>query len=127
MNFLLDTHTFLWFINGDDELSTRARNIIENSANSKFVSMATFWEIAIKINIGKLQLDMPFAELEFQVMTNGFQVLPITISHIDVITTLPLHHRDPFDRIIIAQAMSDGLSIISKDPYFLNYHVAINW
>ncbi|WP_221394038.1 type II toxin-antitoxin system VapC family toxin [Dyadobacter sp. NIV53] len=127
MNFLLDTHTLLWFINGDLELSKEARDIIENPNHTKFISIATFWEIAIKISIGKLQLDMPFQELEIHASKNGFQLLPITFQHTQQIITLPLHHKDPFDRIIIAQASCDGLSIIGKDPHFVNYDVTVNW
>ncbi|MCE7040611.1 type II toxin-antitoxin system VapC family toxin [Dyadobacter sp. CY312] len=127
MNFLLDTHAFLWFINGDAELSKEARDIIENSENTKFISIATFWEIAIKINIGKLQLDMPFQELEYHASINGFRLLPITFRHTNKIINLPLHHKDPFDRIIIAQASCDNLSIIGKDPYFQDYDVNMSW
>lgn len=127
MNFLLDTHTFLWFINGDLELTHEARTLIEKPDNTKFISIATFWEIAIKISIGKLQLDMPFEELETHVSKNGFQLLPITFRHTAQLINLPLHHKDPFDRILISQASCDKLSIIGKDPYFANYDVAMSW
>jgi len=104
MNFLLDTHTFLWFINGDSEISKEAKEIIESPNNTKFVSIASFWEIAIKISIGKLHLEMPFQELETHTSKNGFQLLPITFQHTQQLINLPFHHKDPFDRILIAQA-----------------------
>ena len=97
MDYLLDTHTFLWFINGDLELSKNARSIIENDS-SKYVSVATFWEIAIKVNIGKLELDMPFPELKVHTAQNGFELLPITFEHTNQLLNLPFHHKDPFDR-----------------------------
>ena len=127
MDFLLDTHAFLWFINGDVELSKKAKNAIENPENIKFISIATFWEISIKISIGKLQLDMPFQELEIHASQNGFQLLPITFQHTLQLINLPLHHKDPFDRILIAQASCDNLAIIGKDPYFADYGVKLNW
>jgi len=126
MDYLLDTHTFLWFINGDPELSKNARNIIENGS-SKYISIATFWEIAIKINIGKLELDMPFAELKFHAAKNGFESLPITFEHTNQLLNLPFHHKGPFDRIIISQAYCDNLIVIGRDINFEKYGVALAW
>ncbi|TDE18553.1 type II toxin-antitoxin system VapC family toxin [Dyadobacter psychrotolerans] len=127
MNYLLDTHTFLWFIHGDNELSSHGRKIIENPDTSKFLSIVSFWEIAIKISIGKLHMDFPFALLEQLALENGFEILPITIQHNNQIIDLPAHHKDPFDRIIIAQAICDNLTIIGKDPELKKYEVEVCW
>lgn len=127
MNYLLDTHTFLWFINGDNELSQSSKVIIEDPDNVKYISIATFWEIAIKININKLKIEMPFRELEWHVSKNDFQLLPITFLHTNQLINLPLFHRDPFDRIIIAQAICDSLTVLGKDINFKHYELQIIW
>ncbi len=88
MSYLLDTHTFLWFINGDKQLSVIARAAIDNPSNKKIISIASLWEIAIKINIGKLQLTMPFKELGEQIKLNGFELLPINFGHTIHLSTL---------------------------------------
>jgi PIN domain nuclease of toxin-antitoxin system len=127
MSFLLDTHTFLWFINGDPELSEKTKQIIENPDTVKFISIASFWEIAIKVSIGKLQLDMSFEELESHALQNGFELLPITFRHTSRVVQLPLNHKDPFDRILIAQATCDYLTILGKDPNFEKYGINSIW
>src|ERR1017187_5831755 len=127
MDYLLDTHTFLWFINADNKLSSKARNIIENTENAKFISIASFWEIAIKIKIGSLQIKMPFEELKKHVTDNGFNILPITFENTASICNLPNHHKDPFNRIIIVQAIDEKMNIISKDNNFRNYNVKVIW
>ena len=127
MKALLDTHTFLWFLAGDSELSTRARAIIENPKYEKYVSIASFWEIAIKSSLGKLTLDVPFAELKTEVIKNSFQILPITFQDTLHLTTLPYHHRDPFDRIIISQAKENNLTLVSRDENFGRYDLNLSW
>lgn len=121
MDYLLDTHSFLWFINGDEQLSARAKEAISDPDAIKYISIVSFWEIAIKINLGKLHLEMTYPELRQQVVLNGFDVLPITFEHTAKLTTLKLHHRDPFDRLIISQAQSENLILISKDEHFSKY------
>ena len=121
MEYLLDTHTFLWFINGDAQLSKKAKDAVVNPDTIKYISIASFWEIAIKLNLGKLSLDIPYLDLRQQVSDNGFEILPITFSHTTELISLELHHRDPFDRIIIAQAISERLILISKDSNFDKY------
>lgn len=96
MQYLLDTHTFLWFINGDKQLSSKARSYIENLNNDIYISIASFWEMAIKLNLGKLDLEMSFKELYVEVDKNGFFLLPITFDHTNKLTNLSLQHRDPF-------------------------------
>jgi PIN domain nuclease of toxin-antitoxin system len=122
MEYLLDTHSFLWFINGDEQLSGKAKNAITDPDAIKHISIASFWEIAIKVNLGKLSLDMAYQDLRQQVVANGFEILPITFEHTIELISLDLHHRDPFDRIIIAQALSENLVVISKDGNFTRYN-----
>src|SRR5215212_5168560 len=109
---LLDTHTFLWFIGGSERLSRRARALIESRSNPMFVSAASLWEIAIKNGIGKLALDRPFAELvPEQLARQQIAVLGLELSHLAEFVGLPMHHRDPFDRMIVAQARVEGLPV----------------
>jgi len=127
MKILLDTHTFLWFLCGASELSKQARTLIENPKYEKYVSIASFWEIAIKNSLEKLTLDIPFTELKNEAIKNGFQILPITFEDTLQLITLPFHHRDPFDRIIISQAMGNGLTLVSCDKNFSPYNVNLLW
>lgn len=127
MEYLLDTHAFLWFIAGSPELSSKAKGLILNPENKKFVSIASFWDIAIKLKLKKIQLDMSFKELKNQALVNGFRILPILFEETLRLTTLELHHRDPFDRILISQAFQNKFSIISKDPEFKMYTNKVIW
>ena len=118
MKLLLDTHVFLWFIMGSPHLSAEARALIEDDQNS----VASLWEIAIKSSIGKLSLSAPFDQLiPQQLSINGFELLPIEIAHLATVTTLPFHHRDPFDRLLIAQAIAEKMPIVSSDSAFDTY------
>jgi PIN domain nuclease of toxin-antitoxin system len=121
MNYLLDTHTFLWFLDGNNNLSGNARRIIENTGNSKFISIASIWEIAIKMNLGKLKLDFKLEELKEEIIKNNFEILPLDFEHLITLSTLEEFHKDPFDRILIAQAISEKQTIISKDSNFSLY------
>ena len=128
MRLLLDTHTFLWFIIGSPNLSEAARSLIEDESNEKFFSVASLWEAAIKVSIGKLALSAPFDEVfPAQIVQNGLDLSGITVAHISVITTLPYHHRDPCDRLIIAQGIVEQMDIISADPAFDAYSVTRLW
>ncbi len=128
MRYLLDTHTLLWFIAEDKELSDRARRLILDSSSEILISIASLWEIAIKINIGKLVLDKPFNQLfPDELDSHGIDILDITMDHFMQVTTLPLHHRDPFDRLIIAQALVEGMPIIGVDSAFDAYGVSREW
>lgn len=128
MKLLLDTHTFIWFIMGSSHLSNTARALIEDSANEKFLSVVSLWEIAIKLSIGKLTLAAPFDVLiPQQLRVNGFELLNIEIAHVSAVVTLPFHHRDPFDRLLIAQGMSEKMAIVSIDAAFDAYPVTRLW
>lgn len=114
MKLLLDTHTLLWFIAGSPSLSASARSLIEDAANEKFVSIVSIWETAIKVSIGKMTLTEFFDDLfPHQLQINGFELLPVKVEHTSVITTLSFHHRDPFDRLLTAQAKS-GINDIGE-------------
>jgi len=128
MKLLLDTHTFLWFIMGNTNLSANARAFIEDQANGKYVSVASLWELAIKISIGKLSLSAPFDTLMSQQLSvNGFELLNLEIAHAAALINLPFHHRDPFDRLLIAQAIIEQMKIVSIDPAFDAYQAARLW
>jgi PIN domain nuclease of toxin-antitoxin system len=128
VKLLLDTHTFIWFIDGGDELSRHAKELIEAEANERYLSVASLWEMAIKVSIGKLQVPLPFTRLVRQhVHGNAIQVLPIKPSHLDTQRELPFHHQDPFDRLIIAQAISEKMVVVGRDEAFSMYPVDQVW
>ena len=127
MKLLLDTHTFIFFINGSKRLSQKAKQAIINPSNSKFVSIVSIWEMAIKVGLDKLKINYPFREVFNQIEENGFEILPIMFGHTLQVSQLEFHHRDPFDRLLIAQAMSEGMTIISKDDNFHSYKTEILW
>lgn len=127
MRVLLDTHTFLWFVNDDPQLSPIAKNLLESDADV-WVSIASLWEIAIKVNIGKLTLPKPFNEfISQQIQSNEIDVLAIAITHVSEISTLPSHHRNPFDRLLIAQSMIEQVPLISVDVIFDRYGIDRVW
>jgi PIN domain nuclease of toxin-antitoxin system len=128
MRLLLDSHALLWFCEGNASLSAPARAAIEDSSNEKYVSHATAWEVAIKSSLGKLMLAVPYEELfPGALLANGFFTLPADFSHYRELLTMPFHHRDPFDRLLIAQASREGLTLVSKDPHFAAYGVSLLW
>jgi PIN domain nuclease of toxin-antitoxin system len=124
--FLLDTHTLIWFLDNDLRLPPSAKKQIE-SAESVFVSIVSIWEIAIKINIGKLKLKTDFQAIEQNLVAQDISILEINIAAIKTYLNLPLHHRDPFDRILIAQSIDRALTIISCDVQFDAYPVIRLW
>ncbi len=128
MNLLLDTHTFLWFIAGDSNLSQSARSAIEDEGNNIYISVASLWEIAIKVSIDKLELSEPFETLiPEQLAENGIELLDISVEHTALIASMPFHHRDPFDRLIAAQAKVEQMTLVSVDDAFDAYGIARLW
>jgi len=128
MRLLLDSHAFLWFCDGNKALSAAARAAIEDPKNEKWVSHATGWEVAIKMSLGKLKLSVPYEDLlPGALKANGFGALPQDFRHYRELLNLPRHHGDPFDRLLIAQAMAEGLTIVSCDPRFSPYGVPLLW
>ena len=128
MNYLIDTHILLWYIDEKDRLSEKIISEIENPNNTVFISRATFFEIAIKINIGKLTFSIPYLKVEELIIQNGFNLIEIEFSHLHQYTILPFNsnHRDPFDRILIAQAQCENLTIITHDTIFKKYDVKVH-
>jgi PIN domain nuclease of toxin-antitoxin system len=128
MNVLLDTHAFLWFIGDDAFLSTPARRIIESAENEVYLSMASIWEMAIKVSLGKLEMPSPFTDfVTTQLSENTVRLLDIGIAHVGMVTVLPFHHRDPFDRLIIAQSLSENIPIIGREAVFDDYGIQRLW
>jgi PIN domain nuclease of toxin-antitoxin system len=128
MRLLLDTHAFLWFIMGSPNLSAEARALIEDETNERFLSAASLWEMAIKSSTGKLTLSAPFDVLiPRQLSLNGIGLLGIEVAHAAVVSTLPFHHRDPFDRLLVAQAIVESIPIVSVDTAFDIYAVTRLW
>ncbi len=128
MRLLLDTHAFLWFVIGDTRLSGKARALIEDESNEKFFSIASLWEIAIKVSIGRLTLSAPFDDVfPAQLVKNGIDLLGITVAHTSAVTSLPYHHRDPFDRLLIAQASREQMQIVSIDESLDAYPIVRLW
>lgn len=128
MRLLLDSHALLWFCEGSSSLSLDAREAIEDLGNEKYVSHATAWEVAIKVSLGKLKLAVSFRDLfPGALQSNGFVALPTDFRHYYELTTLPFHHRDPFDRLLIAQARVEQLTLVSCDQSFQAYGVPLLW
>jgi len=127
MSYLLDTHTLIWFLNGDGNLSLKARKVIESAEGVNFVSVASLWEIAIKISINRLELNTSFEQIGEEINNNNFKMLPITFKDTLIISSLPFHHRDPFDRLLIAQSLNNNFILISKDKFFDNYQIKTIW
>ena len=128
MRLLLDTHTLLWFALTDPQLSGTATSLIMDPDNEKLVSPASYWEIAIKISIKKYALSKPYEIfMDEAIDKNGFGYLHIEPKHTAALTTLPFHHKDPFDRLLIAQAIIEGIPIISGDTVLDSYPVKRLW
>lgn len=130
MTILLDTHALLWFVEGSAALSSPAKAAIENTANTPMYSIASVWEMAIKIGLGKLAISYPLhPEFEEMLQERGFQQLGISYRHASKVVELPIHkdHRDPFDRLLIAQALVEDLPIVSHDSAFGRYPVSRIW
>ena len=128
MNLLFDTHTFIWWANEPEKLSQKALDHCQNSANTLILSVASIWEMQIKIQLGKLTIDQGLKELiQAQKDGNDLQVLPIELAHVLELDRLPLHHKDPFDRLLIAQANIENSLLVSADDVFSNYQVDLLW
>lgn len=124
---LLDTHTLIWYFQENNKLNTEIIDLLEDCDHTLYLSIVSLWEIAIKINLGKLKLDTTFQDLLNFLDQVNIDILPITTSDLEYYLNLPLHHRDPFDRILIAQAMNNKLTLISGDVAFDNYSIERLW
>lgn len=127
MKILMDTHTMLWLFNDDERLSEKAKEAIEAPQNSVFVSIVSFWEIAIKMSLNKLNLDVPFERLFEDCETLEIGILNIDKRHLFQLKSLPFEHRDTFDRLIICKAIVDDYTLASADGIFRNYNVKTIW
>lgn len=131
MKLLLDTHSFLWFIGGDNRLSPVARTLIQDANNDVFLSIASLWEMTIKISLNRLKVNTQTGQIfEFilqNMSSNYINLLSITISHVAKVAILEFYHRDPFDRLLAAQSMIEQMPIISRDPAFDAYGVTRLW
>ncbi len=127
-SMLLDTHTMLWFFWDDPRLSAPAKELVKNADNRKLVSIASCWEIAIKVGLGKLELGEPsLSFLSREIARNNFELPPISLDHATAVEGLAAHHRDPFDRLLIAQAIVKRVSLVSADSVFDQYGVSRSW
>ena len=126
-NYLLNTHTAIWFFEENEQLSGFADAAIRHYQNNIYLNIASLWEIAIKINIGKLKLGVTIEDFSISCFQNKIQIVPIQIRHLNTYIELPLLHRDPFDRLIIANAITDNLKIFTKDPQIRQYPVQTIW
>lgn len=124
---LLDTHSLLWYFQDDERLSATVADLLENSENELYVSIVSLWEIAIKINIGKLQLECSFSAFLSILEQYNIDILPITLTDLKSYLQLPLYHRDPFDRILVTQTVNNNLILLSRDSAFDNYSIQRLW
>jgi PIN domain nuclease of toxin-antitoxin system len=119
VRLLLDTHTFLWFIEGNPQLNGPARQLIEDIGNERLLSIASLWEMSIKASLGKLKLKLTFSDVvRDHVGGNAMKLLHISPEHLDIVRSLPFHHKDPFDRLIIAQSRTENIPVLSRDEVF---------
>jgi PIN domain nuclease of toxin-antitoxin system len=128
VRLLLDTHAMYWYIEGDPQLSANAQTLIQEAANEILISPASYWEIAIKISIGKWTMNRTYEEfIDIGLNKYGFQVLPILPTHTARVIGLPFHHRDPFDRLLVAQALAENIPISSNDTILDAYGITSLW
>ena len=127
MNYLLDTHTLIWFLDGDDSLSVRARDKIQSAQDQKFVSIASLWEISIKVSLGKLILKSSLEDFFYSLSNTEIRILDISPAHLLKVSQIEFFHKDPFDRLIIAQSIQEHWDIIGKDPSFPQYGINLYW
>jgi PIN domain nuclease of toxin-antitoxin system len=128
VKLLLDTHAFLWWVEGTPGLGRRARAAVANPDNEVFFSIASCWELAIKLSLGKLRLTQRLDRfIPEQLTINGFSLLPVELRHVLGVAELPFHHRDPFDRLLAAQALEDQLAVVSSDRVLRRYGVTVIW
>ena len=123
MNLLLDTHALIWWVQGSQRLGRQARTRIRTTGTQAFISAASVWEIAIKMGRGRLALDPPEDWIP-ELLANGFAPLLITMDHTFAVRHLPMHHSDPFDRMLIAQAQTEGLTVLTADSHFAAYGIS---
>ncbi|RYY06729.1 MAG: type II toxin-antitoxin system VapC family toxin [Sphingobacteriaceae bacterium] len=123
MKILLDTHILVWFAEGIDKLPNLTKLVIENLDNQRYVSIISLWEIVIKASLKKSEFKHTLKEINLFLVSNDINLLSIDVKHLDILSTLPFYHKDPFDRLLIAQAIAENLTLISVDQHFQAYAV----
>jgi PIN domain nuclease of toxin-antitoxin system len=128
MNLLLDTHSFIWWADEPEKLSEQALQALEDENNQLLLSIVSIWEIQIKVQLGKMKLNLPLKDLlESQEQTNNLEILPLPKEHIFALDSLPFHHKDPFDRLLVAQGIIENTTSISADSKLSTYAVTLLW
>jgi PIN domain nuclease of toxin-antitoxin system len=127
MNLLLDTHALIWFVEGDDTLPEKVKIILNNEKNTVMISIASLWEMVIKISLDKLTIAHSFEQVLSLIYSNGFEILPILPLHLNTLLDLSFFHRDPFDRILAAQSLAENIVLVSKDEIFDSYRINRIW
>ena len=128
MRLLLDTHAFIWWASQSAKLPAAVRAECSDPANTLLLSVISVWEMQIKIQLGKLKVSRPLPDLvEHHMRVNGMQILPVSLEHVLALETLPAYHKDPFDRLLIAQATVEDLFLVSGDPVFSSYQIKLLW
>jgi len=127
MKGLLDTHTLIWWDSDPQRLSNAALAFLREPSNTVLLSVVSVWEMAIKVQLGRLSLNLPLRTIVRQQQANGLQVLPVTLDHVLALEALPTPHKDPFDRLLVAQAIAEGAVLLTSDKMFRNYPVNIVW
>ncbi len=125
--YLLDTHAIIWLLEDESQLPAATLQLLKSKANPLLVSIVSFWEMAIKVSTGKLDSAQPIEAMEAELRGQGVDILPVSMLHLLPLQTLPFHHRDPFDRLLITQAMTENLTLLSRDPKFAPYPVTVLW
>ena len=127
MSYLLDTHTYIWWLGDPDRVGAAATSVLSEASNQVFVSVASIWEIAIKSSLGKLTLSEDVQSLAHSLDEDGFKLLGIVPHHCGAVSALPFHHRDPFDRMLVAQALCENLILLSRDGALCSYPIEVVW
>lgn len=128
MKLLLDTHAFIWWDSEPAQLSPQALALCQDRQNALVLSVVSIWEMQIKLQLGKMKLALPLKEIiESQQQTNSLEILPVTLAHVLALEKLPAHHKDPFDRLLVAQAMIEGAVLVSGDPNIAKYPIQVVW
>lgn len=127
MRILIDTHILIWYLDGSGKLPSKFHDKLNDAQNRIVISVASLWELAIKISLRKIELNKTLSEIHSYLIERDFGLLNISFEHLKVLSILPHHHRDPFDRLLIAQAISEDLTFISADQHFKSYPVNVIW
>jgi PIN domain nuclease of toxin-antitoxin system len=127
MRFLIDTHALIWYLDGNDKLPNKIRDLINDDHNLVIISIASLWELAIKISLKKIETKNNLPDIQAYIMEREFTILNISFKHLNALSALTTHHGDPFDRLLIVQALTEDLTVLSADKQFQAYPVRVTW